>query len=364
MEKENVLTKNRAVIDEIDKEMAFLFEKRMNAAKEIAAYKNARGIGVLDKSREASVIEKNSAYISDPGIREYYVNFITSVMSVSRALQSRETTGLKVAYCGAEGAFGYLAAKKAFPSATLFACGDFSEAYRLAENGTYDCAVLPIENSYAGDVSVVMDLAFSGSLYVNAVIETDVTHNLLIRKGGRTEHIKTVVSHPQALEQCGEFIRKNGYKTLDYSNTALAAKFVAEECDDTYAAVASESAAEEFGLEIAVRGINADKNNTTRFAVFSRAQHLPAPSEPDESSHFILVFTAKNEAGALAQALNIIGAHDFNMRTLTSRPMKELIWNYYFYVEADGNINSENGKAMIQELSAVCAKLKLVGTYR
>ena len=127
--------------------------------------------------------------------------------------------------------------------------------------------MLPIENSYAGDVSVVMDLAFSGSLYVNAVIETDVTHNLLIRKGGRTETIKTVVSHPQALEQCGEFIRKNGYKTLDYSNTALAAKFVAEECDDTYAAVASESAAEEFGLEVAVRGINADKNNTTRFAV-------------------------------------------------------------------------------------------------
>ena len=223
--------------------------------------------------------------------------------------------------------------------------------------------MLPIENSYAGDVSVVMDLAFSGSLYVNAVIETDVTHNLLIRKGGRTENIKTVVSHPQALEQCGEFIRKNGYKTLDYSNTALAAKFVAEECDDTYAAVASESAAEEFGLEVAVRGINADKNNTTRFAVFSRAQHLPAPSEPDESSHFILVFTAKNEAGALAQALNIIGAHDFNMRTLTSRPMKELIWNYYFYVEAEGDLHSPDGQNMLRALAVFCDKLKPVGCY-
>ena len=131
MEKENVLTKNRAVIDEIDKEMAFLFEKRMNAAKEIAAYKNARGIGVADKSREAAVIARNSAYISDPGIREYYVNFITSVMSVSRALQSRETTGLKVAYCGAEGAFGYLAAKKAFPSATLLPAAIFPKLIGL-----------------------------------------------------------------------------------------------------------------------------------------------------------------------------------------------------------------------------------------
>ena len=226
MNNENVLMKNRATIDEIDKEMAFLFEKRMNAAKEIAAYKNERGIGVLDKSREASVIEKNSAYISDSEIREYYVNFITSVMSLSRALQSRETEGLKVSFCGAEGAFGYLAAKKAFPSASLFACGDFSEAYKAVEEGKYDCAVLPIENSYAGDVSVVMDLAFSGSLYVNAVIETKVTHNLLLKKGGRPENVKTVVSHPQALEQCGDFLRRNGFKTLEYSNTALAAKFV------------------------------------------------------------------------------------------------------------------------------------------
>ncbi len=364
MNNENVLMKNRAAIDEIDKEMAFLFEKRMNAAKKIAAYKNERGIGVLDKSREASVIEKNSAYISDSEIREYYVNFITSVMSLSRALQSRETEGLKVSFCGAEGAFGYLAAKKAFPSASLFACGDFSEAYKAVEEGKYDCAVLPIENSYAGDVSVVMDLAFSGSLYVNAVIETEVTHNLLLKKGGRLENVKTVVSHPQALEQCGDFLRRNGFKTLEYSNTALAAKFVAEECDDTFAAIGSENAAENFGLDIAVCGINSDKNNTTRFAVFSRVQNLPQPSDPDESSHFILVFTAKNEAGSLAQALNIIGAHDFNMRTLTSRPMKELIWNYYFYVEADGNINSENGRSMLRELSAVCAKLKLVGSYK
>ena len=81
----------------------------------------------------------------------------------------------------------------------------------------------------------------------------------------------------------------------------------------------------------------------------------------DES--FILVFTVRNEAGALAQTLNIIGVHGFNMRSLRSRPMKDLLWNYYFYIEAEGNINTENGREMLQELSAVCAKLKLVGTY-
>ena len=361
---ENELEKNRKIIDGIDKQMAALFEERMSAAKAIARYKKERGLNVLDKSREAEVIRKNSAYVKDAEIREYYVNFINSVMNVSRSLQSRETDGLKVAYSGTEGAFAYFAAKKAFPNARMYSCGDFSEAYKAVESGEYDCAVLPIENSYAGDVSVVMDLAFSGSLYVNAVVETDVTHNLLVKKGANPEKVKTVVSHPQAMEQCADFIREHGYKTMEYANTALAAKFVFEECDDTFAAIASTHAAEVFPLDVAVRGINSSRSNTTRFAVFSRVQNMPSPTDSDDSSHFILVFTAKNEAGSLAQALNIIGAHDYNMRTLTSRPMKQLLWNYYFYVEADGNIATENGQAMLRELSAVCAQLKLVGTYR
>ena len=80
--------------------------------------------------------------------------------------------------------------------------------------------------------------------------------------------------------------------------------------------------------------------------------------------HFILTFSVKNESGSLAQALNIIGAHDFNIRTLTGRPEKDMSRNYYFYAEADGNVASENGRAMLRELSAVCAKMKLAGTYR
>ena len=77
----------------------------------------------------------------------------------------------------------------------------------------------------------------------------------------------------------------------------------------------------------------------------------------------IIVFTVKNEAGALAKTLNIIGSHGFNMRSLRSRPMKELIWNYYFYVELEGNINSQEGKDMLRALNIFCDKLKVVGIY-
>ena len=75
------------------------------------------------------------------------------------------------------------------------------------------------------------------------------------------------------------------------------------------------------------------------------------------------MFTVKNEAGSLAQTLNIIGAHNFNMRSVRSRPMKDLLWSYYFYIEAEGNVGSRDGQDMLRELSAICAHLKLVGTY-
>ena len=117
-----------------------------------------------------------------------------------------------------------------------------------------------------------------------------------------------------------------------------------------------------YGLEIIEKNINTNKNNTTRFAIFSKVRNLPA-KEVKMGANFILVFTVKNEAGALAKTLNIIGMHNFNMRHLKSRPLSSLMWNYYFFVELEGNINTNEGKQMLVELGTLCDRLKLVGTY-
>ena len=115
--------------------------------------------------------------------------------------------------------------------------------------------------------------------------------------------------------------------------------------------------------ETAGRRHQRQANNTTRFAVFSRTQNRPERTGERDSAGFILLFTVQNKAGALAQTLNIIGAHGYNMKNLRSRPMKDLQWNYYFYIEAEGNINNDNGEMLLRELSALCARLKLVGIY-
>ena len=127
------------------------------------------------------------------------------------------------------------------------------------------------------------------------------------------------------------------------------------------AAIASTDTAKLYGLEVLERKINESSTNTTRFAVFSRVENAAGAGE--QGRQFVLVFTVRNEAGALAEAINIIGRQGFNMRTLRSRPMKELMWQYYFYVEADGNISSPAGRQMMKELGKYCDHLRVVGSF-
>lgn len=357
----NELSEIRKNITDIDNKMAELFRLRMAEVKKVAEYKKKNGLPVLDEKREAAVIANGSSRIEDPELRSYYVTFLKDIMTISRNYQSSLLEGLKVAYCGTEGAFAHIAASKIFPTAKKVAYTSFKNAYDAVENGECDCAVLPVENSFAGDVGQVNDLMFSGSLFVNGMYDLPVTHDLLGLPGATIKDIKTVVSHPQALSQCSSYIRGNELRELEYSNTALAAEFVKNTGDKSFATVASADSARLFGLEVIARSINDDRSNTTRFAVFSRSRSLNARN----SAHpvFSLLFTARNEAGALANALTIIGKYGFNMRTMRSRPMKDLPWQYFFYVEAEGDIYSEDGLACLTELKSVCDKIKVAGIY-
>ena len=358
---ENSLDKARKIINEVDAEIAKLFSKRLEAAKIIAEYKQERGLPILDEARESEVIARNSELLEDEEKREFYVNFFKELMGVSRAYQYRLMNGMKVAYCGTEGAFAHIASEKFFPSAKKISFSDFANAYKAVEKGECDVCVLPVENSYNGEVGQVTDLMFSGSLYVNEMLDLTITQDLLGVHGAKIEDIKTVVSHPQALGQCAEYIKEHGFEVIEYNNTALAAKYVSQLSNPLVAAIASKEAADIFGLEVIDHDINESKSNTTRFAVFSRVANRKP--KKDMSTHSILLFTVRNEAGALAKAIDVIGSFGFNMRTLRSRPMKELLWQYYFYIEIEGEVQTEQGRLMLESLEEYCDKLKFVGTY-
>ena len=263
---------------------------------------------------------------------------------------------LKIAYSGIEGSFAAMAVGGIFPDAEKVSCRTFREAYDSVNSGATDAAVLPIENSYAGEVGQVSDLMFHGGLEVLGV------------EGSSVESIKTVISHPQALEQCGEYIAHHGFETIPYENTARAAKEVADRADVTVGAIASSETAKLYGLNLIQYDINESSQNVTRFAVFARKDGSSAEDGAQKvrqtPKNTIMIFTIRDFAGALARAISIIGKHNYNMRVIRSRPVKDVNWQYYFYTEIEGVLDSEEGWRMLEQLKTACEKIKVIGTYK
>ena len=348
-------------INEIDRKMAELFEKRMNLVVQVAEYKKENGLPVFDSSREKQVIERCVRFIKDENLRSYYVQFIQDLMDISKKYQHKLLEGAKIAYCGIEGAFANIAAKKIFPDGVLVPYSDFESAYASVENGECDVAVLPIENSFAGEVGQVSDLMFTGKLYVNGIYALPVTQNLVALKGTSIKDIRLVVSHQQALDQCDKFIKEHGWERKSAANTAMAAKQIADNADRTVAAIASSETAELYGLEVLAPNINENSSNATKFAVFSKVKKEILGTE--DYSSFIMMFVVKNESGALVKVLDIIGEYGYNLSVIRSRPLKNSPWEYYFYVEVEGRLSTEKSQEMIESLSKKCRLLKVLGSY-
>ena len=355
---ENLLEEARKIINDVDAQMADLFVKRMRAAEMVYEHKKKMGLPILDQARETTVIERNTKRIEDEVLKGYYIDYLKNVMSISRAYQYRMQNGLKVAYSGVEGAFAHIAAGRIFPESLRVSCRDFKAAYESVVNGENDVAVLPIENSYAGEVGQTIDLIFSGSLFINGIYELEIHQNLLGVPGSSAEDIKKVISHPQALSQCHDYIKSRALETEEANNTAVAARQVALAKDKHIGAIASVETAEIYGLTVLQQNINKSSENTTRFAVLSRVQ-ANSPS----LANSVLMFTVKHEAGSLANAISIIGKFGYNMTALRSRPLRKHSWQYYFYIEIDGSTDTAEGKQMLEELNKVCDQLKVVGTF-
>lgn len=354
------LIKARKAISQIDKELAALFTKRMEAVREVALYKEERGLPILDEAREKELLENTSLFIEDDTLRSYYLLLQKELMRISKAYQHSLIKGVRIAYSGVAGAFAAIAAERLFPEGTLVPYRDFESAYRAVEAGECELAVLPIENSHAGEVGEVMDLTYHGSLTITGVYDLRIRHHLLALEGATLSDIQTVISHPQALEQCASYIKANGFEAERSVNTAVAAQTVVEKGDKSIAAIASASTASLYGLQTLDHDVNESATNTTRFAVYSRIQNQTAAKKDHV---FVLMFTVANTAGALAKAVNVISAYGFNMRVLRSRPIKDKPFAYYFYAEAEGDEQSENGKTMLRALSACCDSLKIAGSY-
>ncbi len=350
------LDEARAEINRIDAEMLRLFEQRLDAAGAILACKREQALPVFDAAREQQVLERNLAALQNPAYAPYYRRFLQNMMDISKDYQRAELSQNTVAYAGAAGAFAAQAAKSLFPDYLRHSCEDFEEVFQQVIKGRAAFGVIPFENSYAGEVGEVFDLLFKHPCHIQAIWDLPVRQNLLALPGATIADIKKVLSHPQALSQCAPFLQQHGLLAEPHTNTALAAKMVAEKRDKSLAAIASAESADLYGLEILAEGVNSSAANTTRFIVIGK--ELPVTG-----SRFNLLFTVNHHAGQLARVMSLIGDLGFNMESIKSRPIKDLPWQYYFYVEIEGSLQDEATKALLQKLKTSCDSLKILGSY-
>ena len=262
---------------------------------------------------------------------------------------------ITVTYCGTQGSFSEIATRKLFSKGKLVPCPSFQAAYDLVISGKADQALLPIENSYAGEVAATVDLLYRGNLLVRDLYEMKIEQNLVGVNGATLEDVTTVISHPQALAQCAEYIAAHNFSEVVSENTAFAAKAVADKGTKSLAAIASRACAEIYGLTVIAADIAESRENTTRFALFARAE-----GQKRQGEHLILLFAVGDRSGALADALSIIARYGYNMKSLHSRPLKDRPWQYYFYVEAEGHGEEA---ALLESLKNCCADAKIAGRF-
>ncbi len=277
------------------------------------------------------------------------------------AITYRESPNMKIAFQGIEGAYSELAIYKHFGrGVTTVGQDDFEGVFTNVTSGAVDYGLIPIENSIAGTVVENYDLLFFHDVVIVAEIFLPIVHCLLAKSGTPLERIKKVYSHHHALKQCKDFLKKHGLEGIPFYDTAGAAGMISQKNKSDSAAIASELCAEIHNLEILKKGIETNLRNSTRFFVIATSDHVPQDLIFEKTS---LAFKTKHYPGALVDCLKIFQWYDLNLTKLESRPIPENPWEYIFYSDFKGSLDTEPTRKAMAELRDRALFVKILGSY-
>ncbi len=267
----------------------------------------------------------------------------------------------RIAFQGVPGAYSHMACTAARPEMEPVGFKTFAEALAAVEKGQCDLGMIAIENSLGGRVADIHHLLPASSLSIIGEHFQPVRHQLLGPKGTTLDSLKTIASHEQALAQCRELFRELGAEALDFGDTAGAAREAAERNDPTFGAIASELAAEIYGLEIVRSRIEDKLGNTTRFVIMSRRGEEPDPL--DGRALTSIIFQVRSIPGALYKALGGFATNGVNIIKLESYITDQSFTVAQFYAELEGHPSDPAVANALEELQFFCATMKRLGTY-
>jgi chorismate mutase/prephenate dehydratase len=347
------LSSLRRKIDNIDRQVVSLLNRRASVAKEIGDLKDRTGRGVYMPDREVEVYEnilkQNRGPLSGDALRSIY----REIMSSSLALEKR----LNIAYLGPETTFTHIASIKKFGSQVEYSpCNSIAEVFREVELARSDYGVVPVENSIEGAVNYTLDMFIDSDLKICSEVFLEISHNLIGRCSLKS--VKKVYSNPQVFGQCRLWLDSHleGVELVEVSTTSKAAEIVSKE--KNACAIASLLAAEKYKLKILAKDIEDSATNITRFLVIG--QRTPSPTKKDKTS---IMFAVKDRVGALHDMLVPFKKNGINLTKIESRPSKKKAWQYYFFVDMAGHYENINVRRALRELERHCIFLKILGSY-
>jgi prephenate dehydratase len=268
-----------------------------------------------------------------------------------------------VAFQGEPGAYSEAAAREHLGAEIeTLPCNTFEEAFEAVEGGRATHGMIPIENSLAGSIHRNYDLLLRHDLHIISEYHLRVSHCLLALPGVEIEDIQRVHSHPQALAQCEASLAKLNLESIVEFDTAGSARLIRERGDQHAAALASARAAEVHSLQILARNMEDNPENYTRFLLLS---NQPNGVEIDDTVEYktSIVFSLANKPGALFKALSVYALREIDLKKIESRPMTGKPWEYMFYVDFEGHINSAVCSRALNHLEEMAPYLRVLGSY-
>lgn len=267
---------------------------------------------------------------------------------------------ITVAYSGVPGSFSEQALLQYFTDfKKIINVKTFLESFELLDKEQVDYCIVPIENSSTGGIFEVFDYLQQYNFFVVGETYVKVAHHLLGCNNSNLNKITAVYSHPQGFQQSTSFLHNYpDWEHISYYNTAISAEFIAQEQDPTKAAIASKRAAEIYNLDILANDIQNVKNNYTRFIIIGR--NLKVKPEDNKIS---IVYALPHSVGSLHHSLGIFADHGVNLLNLQSRPIKEIPWQAYFYLDLSGNLDNASVKQALNKVEAISNLFKIIGSY-
>jgi chorismate mutase / prephenate dehydratase len=371
------LMESRKKIDEIDRQMVELFEKRMELAIDIAAYKKSVGKPIFDAAREEEKLAALKKLTGNEFNQKAITDLFKQIMSMSRRLQytlleNQDSLGFhsvnhferssdtKVAFFGERGAYTEQAMLDFFRTkVTGIPKETFEEVMQAIRDGEAKYGVLPIENSSTGTLADIFDLLADYDNYIIGEQLVKIEHNLWGLPGAKLSDITRVYSHRQGLLQCSDFLKQHpNIEQIVGGSTAGSARRVLEEKLITQAAIASKRAGEVHGLSLLKEGIHNEDHNTTRFIIISNQRQYEK-----DAKRTSICFALPHKSGALYHMLSHFIYNNINMTKIESRPIVGKAFAYRFFVDIEGGLDHPAVLNALHCIKEEAIEMKILGSY-